>query len=240
MWVEETNNMKKTIVAILGLGLAASGSVLAKETYDRAVVQTSAMQIEPALQTEMDALRTAITKKDRKAVHKMISPKFEVQRDLGGMISRKMSAKKKFDTMMPGWDDLTALANMQSWGPEQPGSKMMCGPAALTGTDEAAVMRAAKQRDGSDDNTYYEWLYTDAKELAVYASADSGSKKIGALSHEAVRAVGGDDNWTNVAMPDGTLGYVKADNLYALLHPRLCFAKVKGKWMISAYVGGGD
>jgi hypothetical protein len=237
--VEETETMKTILAACACLGLAANAAA-AKETYDRAEVKTTAANVEPALKTAMDAVRAAIVKKDRKSIYKMISPKFEVQRDLGGMISRKMSPKKKFDTMMPGWDDLTALANMQSWGPEQPGSKMMCGPAALTETDERTVMRAAKQRDGSDDNTYYEWLYTDALDLPVHASADGASKRIATLSHEGVRAVGGDDKWTNVALPDGTLGYVEAASLYALLHPRLCFAKVKGKWMISAYVGGGD
>ena len=232
--------MIKILSAAVILCAAGSTGAMAKETFDRAEVRTAAAPVEPALQAALDALRAAIARKDRKAVYKMIAPKFEVQRDLGGMVSPKMSAKKKFDTMMPGWDDLTALANMRSWGPERPGSKMMCGPAALTEKDETIVMRAAKQRDGSDDNTYYEWLYSDAPDLAVHEKADASSKQIGTLSREAIRAVGGDDKWTNVAMPDGTLGYVKADQLFALLHPRLCFAKVNGKWMISAYVGGGD
>lgn len=232
--------MKGMIAAIACAGMSMTGSAFAGGTYERATVKTSAVQVEPALQATMDGLRAAIAKKDRKAVYKMISPKFEVQRDLGGMISQKMSAEKKFDTMMPGWDDLTALANMQSWGPEEPGSKMMCGPAALTEGDEKTAMRAATQRDGNDENTYYEWLYTDDNALAVHSKPDASAKQIGTLSREAIRAVGGDDAWTNVALPDGTLGYVKADRLYALLHPRLCFSKVKGKWMIGAYVGGGD
>jgi hypothetical protein len=192
------------------------------------------------LQAAIGALRAAVATKNRKAIYKMISPSFEVQRDLGGMINSRMSARKKFDTMMPGWEDLTALANIENWGPEQPGSKLMCGPAALTEQDELAVMRAAKQRDGSDDNAYYEWLYTDAGKLAVHAGPDAASKEIGSLSREAIRSVGGDDRWTNVALPDGTMGYVEASRMHALLNPRLCFAKVKGKWMIGAYVGGGD
>lgn len=232
--------MKTILTAIASLALAASGGAWAKGIYQRASVDTSAKPVEPALQTVMDTLRSAIAKKDRNAVYKMISPKFEVQRDLGGMISAKMSAKKKFDTMMPGWSDLTALANMQSWGPEQPGSKMMCGPAALTEKDERAVMRAAKQRDGSDDNTYYEWLYTDAQSLPVFEKPDLAANTFTSIHREAIRATGGDDNWTTVALPDGTMGYIQAPKLYALLNPRLCFGKVKGKWMISAYVGGGD
>lgn len=233
--------VRRWIVAGASMLALASGAMAAgKGVYERALLTTSAKPVEPGLQGAIDALRAAVAKKDRKAVYAMIAPKFEVQRDLGGLISAKMSARKKFDTMMPGWGDLTALAQGKSWGPIEPDGKLQCGPAPLTDADEKKVFKAAKQRDSSDENTYYEWVYADVPGVAVHEKPDVEASKIADLKVEAVRALGGGKSWTKISLPEGTIGYVKSDDLFALLSPRLCFAKVKSKWMIAAYVGGGD
>ena len=227
-------------IASLALGLSAMEAD-AKGRYERVPVKTAAIAPEKGMVQLMTELRGAIARKDRTAIYGMLAPKFLLTRDLAGDYNAKYSARKQFDVVFKGWDGLTEIVNAASWGPNEKGSKLICGPATLTDADEKKIIAAAKQRGDDPENTYYEWLYVDAADVPVLEKPDLSASKMTTLNHEAVRALGGGNtNWIEVGLPDGSIGYVESKHLLSMQPERLCLTKNKGKWRIGGFEGGGD
>jgi hypothetical protein len=63
---------------------------------------------------------------------------------------------------------------------------------------------------------------------------------VGKISREAVRTLERKEGWFKIALPDGREVYLSDRVGLPLFNDRICFARVKGKWRLSAYVGGGD
>lgn len=212
----------------------------AAQTYDRVPVKTLAQKPDAALTKAIKDLRVAVARKDRRAIYAMLAPKFTIERDFGGLTDRKLSARRQFDVIFPNWDTLPRLAGSASWGPWEKTSKLMCGPAALTEADENRVIAATKQRGDNEDDYWFEWVYVDLDNVAVRDAPSFKGAVAGRISHEAVRALERKNGWFKVAMPDGREAYLSERVGLALFNDRLCFARVKGKWRLAAYIGGGD
>jgi hypothetical protein len=227
-------------VALLGLALAFAASAWAGPAYDRVPVQTMAQKPDRALTLAIANLRKAVARKDRKAIYAMLPPRFTIERDFGGVTNRKLSARAQFDAALPGWNVLTRLAASASWGPWEKGSKLICGPAALTEADERRIMRAAKQRGESEEDYWFEWVYVDIDNVAVRAAPGFKAEVTGRINREAVRALERKDGWFKIALPDGREAFLSERVGLALFNDRICFARVRGKWRLAAYVGGGD
>lgn len=212
----------------------------AAPTYHRVPVKTFAQKPDRALTKTIAAFRAAVANKDRKALYALLGPRFQIERDFGGVTDKKLSARAQFDAALPGWEALTRLTNAASWGPWRKGSKLMCGPAALTESDEARIVRAAKQRGDAEDDYYFEWVYVDIDNVAVRDAPSFKGAVVGRLNREAVRALTRKDGWFTVALPDGREVFLSERVGLALFNDRICFARIKGKWRLSAYIGGGD
>jgi hypothetical protein len=116
----------------------------------------------------------------------------------------------------------------------------MCGPAALTEADESRIARAAKQRGDSEEDYWFEWIYVDLENVVVRDAPRFGGAVVGNISREAVRALSRNDGWFKIALPDGREAYLSERVGLPLFNDRICFAHTKGKWRLSAYIGGGD
>jgi hypothetical protein len=230
--------MKCFLTALLAMSIAATG--WAAQTYDRVPVTTFAQKPEKNLAQAIKSLRKAIARRDRKTVHAMLATRFTIERDFGGLTNKKMSARAQFDAALPGWENLSRLAASNSWGPWERGSKLICGPAALTEADETRVIRAAKQRGDSEEDYWFEWVYVDLNNVVVRDSPAFNGAVISNISREAVRALERVEGWFKIALPDGREAYLSERVGLALFNDRLCFSRVRGKWRLAAYVGGGD
>lgn len=230
--------MKWTVLFLAALAVFQQAN--AAPSYDRVPVKTFAIKPDRALTQAIAALRMAVARKDRRAVYALLAAKFTIERDFGGLTNAKLSARGQFDAALPGWETLTRLAASNSWGPWEKGSKLMCGPAALTEADETRVIRAAKQRGDNEDDYWFEWVYVDLDNVVVRAAPTFKAAVTGRISREAVRALERKDGWFKVALPDGRTAYLSERVGLALFNDRLCFSRVKGRWRLSAYIGGGD
>jgi hypothetical protein len=220
--------------------LAFAGLASAAPSYDRVPVKTFAQKPDNALARAIKDLRSAVARKDRRAVYALLGPRFIIERDFGGLTNPKLSVRGQFDAALPGWDVLARLAASNSWGPWEKGSKSMCGPAALTEADETRVIRAAKQRGDNGDDYWFEWVYVDLDNVVVRDAPKFRANVVGRISREAVRALGRENGWFKVALPDSREAYLSERVGLALFNDRICFSRVRGKWRLSAYVGGGD
>lgn len=229
----------KVMMAILA-ALALMTPAMAAQTYDRVPVRTFAIKPDRALNQAITAFRSAVARKDRRAVHALLGPKFTIERDFGGLTNAKLSARGQFDAALPGWDVLTRLSAANSWGPWEKGSKLICGPAALTQADESRVIRATKQRGDNEEDYWFEWVYVDLDNVVVRDAPTFKGAVIGKISREAVRALERVEGWFKIALPDGREAFLSERVGLALFNDRICFARVKGKWRLSAYIGGGD
>jgi hypothetical protein len=231
----------KTALTILAFFVTAYlAPAMAARNYDRVPVKTLAQKPDRALRAAIATLRAAVAKKDRQAVYALLGNRFAIERDFGGLTDRKLSARGQFDAALPGWDVLTRLAAANSWGPWEKGSKLMCGPAALTEADQTRVVRAAKQRGDSDEDYWFEWVYVDLDKVVVRDAPTFKGAVLTTISREAVRALERKDGWFKIALPDGREAYLSERVGLSMFNDRICFSRVRGKWRLAAYIGGGD
>jgi hypothetical protein len=220
--------------------LAAAEPAAAKGTYDRVPVKTAGLKLEPGAARAVATLRTAVAKRDRQAVYRMLAPKFEILRDFGGNTDARLSARKQFDVVLNGWEGLDRLVTARNWGPFPEEKGLICGPAPLSQSDEDRVIRAAKQRGDAEDDYWFEWLYVEGSGVPVRDTPNAKGRAIAQLSREAVRSLKFEGDWYRVALPGGQEGYVPERATLNLFAERLCLRKIKGQWRVAAFVGGGD
>jgi hypothetical protein len=225
----------------LSVSLVWAAPAVATPKYDRVPVQTMATKQDRAFASALKTLRLAVARKDRRAVYALLASKFVIERDFGGLTNPKLSARAQFDAALPGWDALARLSAAAQWGPWEKGSKLICGPAALSAADETRVIRAAKQRGDNEDDYWFEWVYVELDGVAVRKAPSFQAAAIASISREAVRALERKgDGWIKVALPDGREAFLSERVALTMFNDSLCLRNVGGKWRLAGYVGGGD
>lgn len=224
-----------------GLALAALlGMAIAAQAYDRIPVKTTnPLAADRSFNTFMRELRIAVERRDRTAMHGMLSREFRVARDLGGVGDRRNPAKSNFDAVLPRFEDIADLLVARSFGPTETFPKAFCGPQRLAQRYEQRI-RAAAQRTKPKTQAATDWAYVESGNVPVRLQPSGRARIIASLSYEAVLVRTGHEEWPLVETPAGTRGYVSARDLTFQRSARLCYAKIRNQWRIVGYEGGGD
>lgn len=114
----------------------------------------------------------------------------------------------------------------------------VCAPAEPV-FDRNAALAIADAADIAEDNL---WILPAATgfrdrpdpEAAVTTTLPAGT--IAPYVRGSVEGTAGSDEWYEVALPDGRLGYARDDQSKAFVEPRVCFGQVDGRWLVTAVV----
>ena len=86
----------------------------------------------------------------------------------------------------------------------------------------------------------FSYVAVIAAEVQLRSSPDDSSESLAKLSYNVVRLIDWtqDRQWAQVAMPNGTSGFVQAEYVRSPIDYRATFRKLDGKWVISAFLAG--
>lgn len=139
-----------------------------------------------------------------------------------------------------GWDILSSDADDPTLAevPQNPG--LFCAPAPPT-FDPQAFQKLFQQTD--TDPT--DWGYPTSASVQLRAAAQSNAHVIDKLGMYFVRVLpdsapadAGAPSFLHVALPNGKIGYVAADDIEPLASDQICYTKEASSWKIAGYIGG--
>jgi len=179
---------------------------------------------DPSFSRFLSLLKKTVAKEDRKAFLAMLSPRVLVH--FGGA-----AGPKAFEE---SWDfDGNNIDGI--WAQLRRILPLGCA------RDKSAriIPSLAIQFDPNSDEEVFEAMVVVSPGAALRAGPDPGSPVLATLSWDVVTAVDqGADLQTKVRLADGRQGYMHDDELYSPLSYRMVVEKLRGKWMITAFVAG--
>ncbi|HVU29105.1 MAG TPA: SH3 domain-containing protein [Sphingomicrobium sp.] len=210
-------NRLLALVVLLGLG--APASALPKKLPP--VDQCSA---DPGFSKFLANLRRTVAKKDKKALLAMLSPRVLV--NFGGA-----SGPSAFEQ---SWS-FDANDNDGIWAQLERILPLGC---ARDGSARV-IPSLAIQFDPEGDEEVFEAMVVVAKGAKLRSGPETDSPALAILSWDVVTAIDeASDLQTKVRLEDGREGYMFDDELYSPLNYRMVVEKLRGSWMITAFVAG--
>lgn len=202
------------------LSLASSANALPKKLPP--VDQCSA---DPSFSKFLSGLKQAVATKDKRAFIAMLSPHVLV--NFGGA-----AGPKAFED---SWDFDPSNNNDGIWAQLR---KML--PLGCARDKNARIIPSlAIQFDPDSDEQVFEAMLVVAPGAKLRGTPEPDSPALATLSWDVVTAVDqGGDFQTKVRLADGREGYMHDDELYSPLNYRMVVEKLRGKWMITAFVAG--
>ena len=95
-----------------------------------------------------------------------------------------------------------------------------------------------------DDLDAFEYAPITAENVRVRSQPKTTARIVTFLSYDIVKATfpnesnQEDPGWVKVIVPDGRNGYVASRYVRSPIDYRLCFERVRGKWLITAFIAG--
>lgn len=98
-----------------------------------------------------------------------------------------------------------------------------------------------------DDFDSYEYAAIIGENVRVHSQTSTSSSIVTNLSYDIVKATfpasespqkGVVPGWVKVVVPDGRAGYVAKRFIRSPIDYRLSFERIRGKWLITAFIGG--
>jgi hypothetical protein len=168
------------------------------------------------------ALKQAVQRKDRDALLRMLSPHVLV--NFGGGTGPKALAEAwDFSPDSHGiWDQLETMLQM---GCARDGGARLI-PSLILQLEPYA-----------DDDLYDVRLSLPGAKLFKEPGVEASAIVVAPWTFVAATNTSG-DLWTGVKLPDGSTGWISDDELYETIGYRLVIEKLRGKWMITAFVAG--
>lgn len=169
-----------------------------------------------------DTLRQVVQRKDRDALLRMLSPKVLV--NFGGAVGPKAFAEEwDFDPHSHGiWDQIETMLRM---GCGRDGGARLI-PSLILQLDPDA-----------DEGVYDMRLVLPGAKLFTKPGVAAGAGAVASWTVATATNTSG-DLWTGVRLPDGRSGWIADDDLYEPIGYRMVVEKLRGKWMITAFVAG--
>jgi hypothetical protein len=169
-----------------------------------------------------NALRAVVRRKDRDALLRMLSPKVLV--NFGGAAGPEAFAQSwDFDPTSHGiWDQLEIMLRM-----------------GCARDGEVRLIPSLIRQLGpySDDALYDARLSLPGAKL--FKEPGAAADAVAVAPWTLVTATDtSSDFWTGVRLPDGSTGWMSDDDLYEPVGYRIVIERLRGKWMITAFVAG--
>ena len=199
--------------------LASPGHALPKKLPP--VDQCSA---DPGFAKFLGGLKRAVAKRDKKALLGMLSPGVLV--NFGGA-----SGPNAFEE---NWD-FDPSSNDSIWAQLD---RML--PLGCAKDQQARIIPSlAIQFDPDSDEQVFEAMVVVSPGAKLRKGPEPDSAALATLSWDVVTAVDqASDLQTKVRLADGREGYMHDTDLYSPLNYRMVVEKLRGKWMITAFVAG--
>ncbi len=169
-----------------------------------------------------DALKQVTQKKDREALLRMLSPHVLV--NFGGAEGPEaFAAEWDFDPNSHGiWDQLRTML----W--------MGC---ARDGGARLIPSLSLQIEPSADDDLYDMRVVLPGAKLFKQRGIEASANLIAPWTVVTATDTAG-DLWTGVRLPNGVTGWISDDDLYEPAGYRMVIEKLRGKWMITAFVAG--
>ncbi|CAN5770905.1 hypothetical protein BH20GEM1_BH20GEM1_13090 [soil metagenome] len=129
------------------------------------------------------------------------------------------------------WDDLARVLNM--------------GGAFLSDSLFAAPYVYAVWPDTIDA---FEFVAVTSPRAAVFRAPQAGASKLGTAAYSILRleewrglaeaATQADTSWAGVVLPDGRIGWLRAEDVHSPVGWRAVFERRDGRWLMVAFVAG--
>lgn len=209
--------MRNFVLALAALSIASS--VQARPNSLPPVEQCDK---DPSFTKFRNALKQVVQRKDRDALLAMMSPKVLV--NFGGGTGPKAFAEEwDFGPDSHGiWDQLRTMLGM---GCARDGSARLIPSLIL-------------QLEPTDDDDLYDMrLALPGAKLFKKPGVEASAIAIAPWTVVTATDTGG-DLWTGVRLPNGATGWISDDDLYEPVGYRMVIEKLRGKWMITAFVAG--
>ncbi len=172
--------------------------------------------------TFREALKKVVQTKDRQALLRMLSPKVLV--NFGGAAGPQAFAESwDFDPASHGiW---ALLETMLQMGCARDG-------------DVRLIPSLIMQLEPYTDNDFYDArLALPGARLFKEPGVEASAVTVAPWTFVTATDTSG-DLWTGVRLPDGNTGWMSDDDLYEPIGYRMVIEKLRGRWMITAFVAG--
>jgi len=179
---------------------------------------------DPSFAKFLAGLKQAVTKKDKKALLANLSPHVLV--NFGGAAGPRAFAE--------AWD-FDPNDNDGIWSQLE---RML--PLGCARDQKARIIPSlAIQFDPDTDEQVFEAMVVVSPGAKLRSRPEPDSPVVTSLAWDVVMAVDqGGDLQTKVRLADGREGYLLDDELYSPLNYRMVVEKLRGRWMITAFVAG--
>ncbi len=226
----------QSLVAALLIIVVSSASVAAKERKLRPVDEAGK---DASFKSFRDTLMKAIEARDTKYVLSILDPKIHLS--WGGHFGIKDFKElwKPDEPKSELWNELATILSLGGTFITYEGKREFCAP----------YTSSAFPNDlgDADDSGFYIYSAITGENVRVRARPSASAPIIATLSYDIVRAKffstdedeGSDvPGWIRIITPSGKQGYVSEKYIRSPIDYRACFRRVKGKWLMTSFIGG--
>ena len=215
----------RSIKAAATLLLASLAAAAPAATSPRRLPPVDQCAAEPGFATFKDAMKRSVDRRDGDGLLVLLAP--DVLVNFGGETGRDAFARQ--------WD-LKAGSPHELW--KQLGEILALGCAKSNST--LVMPSLALQFDSDADEDVFDKLIVASPAAELRAAPYSASARMASLSWDIVTGLERrrQDDWVNVRLADGRIGWVAGRQLRSPLDYRAVMEKRDGRWTIIAFVAG--
>ncbi len=177
---------------------------------------------DPGFTAFRNQLKRTVGRKDRDGLLRMLSPKVLV--NFGGAAGP--------DAFAASWD--FGVDSHGIWDQLQTMLQMGC---ARDGQVRLIPSLIRQLEPYTDDDLYDARLSLPGAKLFKEPGAKASAVAVAPWTFVTATDTSG-DLWTGVRLPDGSTGWMSDDDLYEPVGYRMVIEKLRGKWLITAFVAG--
>jgi len=219
-----------------GAGRRASPALSTRARWQtRKLLPVDEASKDPTFKAFRDALIDAVKKKDTQFLLNSVAP--DIQNDFGGgngVANFKATWKLARVSESKVWAELDAILSMGGSFRVEGGKKTFWAPYVYSAWPD--------DLDCGEDAQCYA---VTAEHVNVRSQPSSTAPIVASLSYEIVKSKGEEpdpaktpEGWTKIVVPGSGVGYIATKFIRSPGSYRAGFAKIKGKWLMTALIAG--